>query len=921
MRRTGRLHGRDAECAALDELLAAVRASRSRALVLHGEPGVGKTALLTYLHNRRADTRVLRVTGVESDMELPYAGLQHLCAPLLDRLDRLPQPQRDAMSVAFGLASGPPPDAFLVGLAVLSLLSEAAGAQPLLCLADDAQWIDRASLQALAFVARRLTAEPVGMVFAARATYGHDTALAGLPVLALRGLTTEHAAQLLDSVVPGLLDRRVRDQIVAETRGLPLGLLESVRNRTAAELAGGFGDPGRAGPPLRLELTYAHRIAALPRPTRRLLLAAAADPVGDPLLLMRAAQRLGIPASALLPAEREGLIELTGRVVFDHPLVRSAAYRSADLAERRAIHRVLAEVTDADVDPDRRAWHSAYATTGPDDTVAAELEAAAGRAQQRGGVAAGAAFLQWATALTRDPARRGALALAAARAKSDAAAPGEAEDLLGIAELGPLTDLDRARAAHLRARLLVARGNFQGAPVAELIDAAGQFENLNDAAAGPTYLEALAAGMHAGRLGDSSALHTTARSARAVTTPTSAPTHPAYLLVSGISRRIGTDDGTGHAELRAAVALLDTMLHTDPCRIHWPGAAFPIAQESAVHEIWDDEAWHRLATRSLQLTRDTAALAILPRALGYRAGAHLQAGEFTTAARLLDEAESISAATGHPSTTDHALILAAWRGDPTDATPLIQAAAERATARGEGRLLGLAAYARAVLHNGLGTYDQAYAAAREGCEYPDLGLFGWSLAELVESASRCGEPDAAKSALRQLEESTLPSGTDWALGTLAGARALLADDQLAEELYVEAIERLDRTRIVVQQARARLRHGEWLRRMNRRSDARTQLGAAHIMFTRMGAQAFAERARRELTATGQKTRRQPICGGDRLTPQEAQIAGLAAAGLTNQEIGAQLFISTHTVEWHLRKVFVKLNITSRRQLRGMSWAD
>ncbi|OBC07492.1 LuxR family transcriptional regulator [Mycobacterium sp. 852013-50091_SCH5140682] len=919
MRRTRRLYGRDAECAALDELLADVRTGRSRALVLRGEPGAGKTALLAYLHNRRADTRMLRVTCVESDMELPYAGLQHLCAPLLDRLDSLPQPQRDAVSVAFGLAAGPPPDAFLVGLAVLSLLSEVAGTQPLLCLADDAQWIDQASLQALTFVARRLSAGPVGVIFAARTTSGRDTALTELPELVVGGLTTEHAGQLLDSLVPGRLDRRVRDQIVAETRGLPLGLLESVRNRTAAQLAGGFGDPGHPGPQLQLELTYAHRIAALPLPTRQLLLAAAADPVGDPLLLMRAAQRLGIPASALAPAEREGLIELTGRVLFDHPLVRSAAYRSADLAERRAIHRVLAEVTDADVDPDRRAWHSAYATTGPDDAVAAELEAAAGRAQQRGGVAAAAALLQRATALSRDPARRGARALAAARAKSDAAAPGEAEELLGIAELGPLTDLDRARATHLRARLLVARGTFQGPPVAELIDAARQLANLNDPAAGPTYLEALAAAMHAGRLGDPAAVHATAQSAQAVTAPTPEPPHPAYLLVSGISRRMGTDDGTGHTELRAGVALLDTLLHTEPHRIRWPGAAFPIAQESAVHEIWDDEAWHRLATRSVQLTRDTAALAILPRALGYRAGAHVQAGEFAAAAMLLDEADSLSAAAGHPPMTDHSLILAAWRGHPAEANRLIQAAAERATARGEGRLLGLTAYAGAVLHNGLGSYDQAYAAAREACEYQDLGLFGWSLTEFVESASRCGEPDAAKRALRQLEQSTLPSGTDWALGTLAGARALLADDQLAEELYAEAIERLDRTRIVVQQARARLRYGEWLRRMNRRADARTHLGAAHTMFTHMGAQAFAERARRELVATGEKTRRRPAGGGDRLTAQEAQIAGLAAAGLTNQEIGAQMFISTHTVEWHLRKVFVKLNITSRRQLRGTSW--
>lgn len=915
-RRTRRLYGRDAECAELDGLVADVRSGRGRALVLRGESGAGKTALLTYLYNRAADVRVLRVAGVAVDMELPYASLQHLCAPLRDRLDGLPQPQRDALTVAFGLQAGPTPDRFLLGLAVLSLLSDVADSQPLICLIDDAHWIDRASAQTLTFVARRLGAQPVSLVFAARTIDGHDHGLADLPGLPVTELSTEHAEQLLDSVVPGRLDRHVRDRIVAETRGLSLGLLEATRS-TAAELAGGFGDPGGFRSAGHIDLTHAQRIAALPGPTRRLLLVAAADPVGDPILLMRAAKRLGITVDALAPAERAGLIEMGRRVLFKHPSVRSAAYRSADLTDRRAIHRVLAEVTDPAGDPERRAWHAAYATTGPDDSVAADLEVTAERAQDRGGVAAAAEFLQRAATLTLDPTLRGARALAAARAKCDAAAPTEAEHLLAIAELGPLTDLDRAHLARMRAQLPLTRRPSQNPPVTELIQAARQFENLDDATAAETYLEALITAMNSGRLGGSTTVRDTAR---AVSAQTPDPNHPAYLLVNGMARRIGSDGSAGHTELRAAVDQLARLLHEDGPRIGRPGPAFPIAQESAVQEIWDDEAWHRLATRSVQLSREAGALALLPRALGYRAGALVLAGEFAAAAQLIEEAHSISEATGHVPASHPSLVLAAWRGVPTDAVVQIQEAAEAATARGEGRLLGWTGYATAVLHNGLGTYDRAFAAAREACEYQDLGMFGWSLMELVESATRCGEPDAAKRALRLLEDRTLAGGTDWALGTLAGSRAMLADDHLAESLYLESIERLERTRIVVHQARARLRYGEWLRRINRRTDARTQLRTAYAMFTHMGAQAFAERARREVVATGARTRRQPVGRGDQLTAQEAQIAALAAGGLTNQEIGAQLFISTHTVEWHLRKVFVKLNITSRRQLRGTSWA-
>ncbi|MDV3130091.1 LuxR family transcriptional regulator [Mycobacterium sp. 21AC1] len=919
-----RLRGRSRECAALEQLVTDVRSGMSRTLVLRGEAGVGKTALLDNLLEHTVRFRALRVGGVESDMELAYAGLQQLCAPLADYLDELPTPQRDALEVAFGRGSGPAPDRFLVGLAVLSLISAAAEDQPVVCVVDDAQWVDHVSMQTLTFVGRRLMAEPVALLFAVRDGVHH--ALSGLPELPVNGLPDSDAREFLDSIIPGRLDGRVRDRIVAESRGNPLALQELPGSHTTAELAGGFPNPRSRPLTSRIELSFVRRVEALPAATQRLVLAAAAEPIGDPALLLRVADLLGIPADALAPAEAAGLLEMGSRVRFCHPLLRSAVYRTADLGERRAVHRALARATPSELDPDRQAWHAANAATGPDDAVATALEASAGRAQRRGGMVAAAAFLERATALTSDAAQRGARALAAAQAKWDAAEPIAAYDLLAAAELGPLTRSQSARVARLRAQMDFVRsrcGDEWAPPLteaaAELISVAHQLEVIEDESARESYLQALAATMYAGRLGDPHLLPAAAKSARAAVRA-STPNSTTDLLLDGIATRITDGPGGGRTLIYSALEDLAQHHHssTSTGRDIW--LAFPVLLETAAYECWDDGMWHQLTTRAVHLARESGALAVLPQALVCRAGAHVQAGEFTAAAALIEEADSITASTGYASVKYHSLTLAAWRGVATEATELIDAATVDGTARQEGRVLGLTGYAAAVLYNGLGRYDEAFAAAGRACDYEDLGLYGWSLLELIEAASRCEEHDAAKQGLRQLEERTFPSGTDWALGALAGAGALLADDQAAESLYLEAIERFGRTRIVVHLARARLRYGEWLRRVNRRVDARVQLSAAHDMFTRMGAQAFAERARRELLATGEKARKRPLRSGDDLTAQEAQIARLAAEGLTNQEIGAQLFISTHTVEWHLRKVFVKLGITSRRQLRSMSWA-
>lgn len=922
------LRGRAGECATLRQVLTAVRSAESRALVIRGEAGVGKSALVDFVIGEAEDFQLIQVAGVESDMELAYAGLQQLCAPLMVRVDEVPEPQREALSVAFGRGVGPAPDRFLVGLAVLSLMAAAATDRPLLCVVDDAQWLDQVSVQTLGFVARRLMAESVAMIFAVRD--GVADVLEGLPELRVGGLSDAEARELLESVVIGKIDARVRDRIVAETRGIPLALLEVPRNVSAAELAGGFGTTVRRASAGQIEDGFLRRIQALPDSTRRLLLVAAAEPVGDAALFLRAAAGLGIPVDALAPAEAAGVIEFGRRMRFQHPLMRSAAYRAADLTERREIHRALADATDPEAAPDRRAWHAANAASGPDDAVAAELETSAGRAQGRGGVSAAATFLERAAVLTSDPVLRGARAIAAAQAKREAAAPEAAYELLAIAELGPLSALQRAHIARMRAQMEFTRSRAgePGAPTAaaaasQLLSAAERLDGLADDVARDTYFEALTAAMYAGRLGEPGMLSTVARAGRAAVGRVAELQRPIDLLLSGMTSRILDGPGAGAEHMRSALQLWNVYGGNDTGQaVQWP---FPIAQESAAHELWDDGVLQQIATDTVRRARDTGALAVLPPALVYRAGVHVYTGEFGMARTLIEEANAITAATGYTPVKYHSLNLAAWRGDPDEAVGRLTAAAEDGIARGEGRLVGVSRFASAVLYNGLGRYEEALAAARECCEYEDLGFYGWSLFELVEAAAHVGDRESGASALALIEQRPGASGTDWGLGVVAAARALLAPDEHAEGHFEEAVERLDRASAPLHGARARLSYGEWLRRANRRIDARKQLNVAHEAFTRMGAAAFAERTRRELVATGEKVRKRSpgdkvsACG--ELTAQETQIARLAGDGLTNQEIGAQLFISTHTVEWHLRKVFVKLGISSRRQLRTISWAS
>ena len=901
------LRGRDAECVALDALLDAARNGESRALVLRGEPGAGKTALLDHAIGTGPDFRVLRAVGVESQMELAFASLQQMCAPVIDRLERIPGPREDALRVAFGLSAGVAPDRFLVGVAALGLLSELAEEQPLLCVVDDAQWLDQASAQALAFVAHRLVAEPVAILFAAREAIDP---LRALPELMIDGIGDDEARALLASGIHGPLDERVRDRIVAETRGNPLALLELPRGLTPAELAGGFALPDARPLADRIERSFLRRVRSLPPDSQRLLLTAAAEPLGDVTLLWRAAERLGVGPDAIAPAEAADLLELGSRVRFRHPLVRSAIYRAAPPEERREVHSSLADATDPQTDPDRRAWHRAHSATGLDEAVASELERSAERAQGRGGVAATAAFLERAAELTPDPALRGARALAAAQAKLDAGAPKPAEALLATAELALLDDLRLARLEKLRGQIAFARRRGSDA-ASLLLGAARRFESVDAGSARETYVEAFAAAIFAGRT--SRLVAEVAEAAR--TAPAGPrPPRPVDLLLDGLARRFTEPFEEALPAFKQALDAVAEGSSRGGDELRSLRTSLGISGLGLATELWDDETWHDLAVRAVDRARKAGALAALPVALTYRAGVHLHAGEFAEASGLIEEADAISLATGNPPLRYASLMLLGWRGQEIAALPAIEASLEDATARGEGRAIGLAHYATAVLYNGVGRYKDALIAAQDACAYEDLGIYGWALVELIEASVRSDVRDVATDALRQLDRRTRACGTDWALGVRARSAALLTEGKAAEPLFCEAVERLSRTRIVVQLARAHLVYGEWLRRRNRRVDAREHLRAAHGTFDRIGAEAFADRSRRELLATGETARRRVDETRDVLTPQEAQIARLARDGLSNPDIGAQLFISPRTVQYHLHKVFQKLDISSRNQL-------
>ncbi len=833
-------------------------------------------------------------------MELAFAGLHQLCAPFLDQIDRLPTPQHGALGTAFGLRSGDPPDRFLVGLAVLTLLSEAAETQPVVCLVDDAQWLDRATVQVLGFVARRLAAEAVVIVFAARESADIPD-FAALTELRVPPLADPDARAVLASATPTRLDESVRDRIVAEARGNPLALLELPKAWTTAAMAGGFGLPDGVSVPTRVEESFRRRLTPLPDPTRQLLLVAAAEPVGDPILVWAAAERLGIPADAASPAISSGLLSIGAQLRFRHPLVRSVVYREASTDDRRLAHAALAAATDATVDPDRRAWHLAAATTGPNEDVASELEGSAGRAQARGGVGAAAAFLQRAVALTVDPTRRRQRALAAAQTSLQAGEFETALELANVAEAGPLEEFQRVQLGLLRAHVAFASGLGGDAPPL-LLEAAKRLEPFDAELARQTFLIAWGAAVFAGQ---AEVVLEICRAVRAL--PSSDPPRPLDLTLRGLA--LLTTDGRSAATptLQQASAGLVDMSVQDVLGWGWVANGVPTA-------IWDDARYLTLATRQVQLVRDAGALAVLPIYLAALGIATAWIGDFAGAAALVEEADGVAAATGSPIGPYPALRLVALRGSEAEAVPVIEAALQQATVGGQRMAATQANWAAAVLYNGLARYEEAASAAHATWNSFEPWIQMFALPELVEAAVRKGDPELAGAALVRLADTTQPCGTDLAIGIEARSRALVSEDETAQALFREAIERLGRTLLRPELARAHLLYGEWLRRQGRRVDAREQLRTAYDLFAEIGMEAFAERARRELVATGERVRKRTVETFRQVTPQELQIARLAGGGQTNQEIATQLFLSTRTVEWHLGKVFAKLGVESRRDL-------
>jgi DNA-binding CsgD family transcriptional regulator/energy-coupling factor transporter ATP-binding protein EcfA2 len=897
------LLGRQGELATLDDAVRAIRAGESRVHVLSGPPGSGKTALLAHLSGLEG-VRIVRAAGAQFEMELPFAGLHQLCLPLLHRLDVLPAAQRDALRVTFGRSAGRVPDRLLVGLAVLALVTEGADDVPLLCLVDDAHWLDSATAQILTFVARRLRAEPVGIVFATRTT---SPDLQGFPEIPLSALAAVDADRLLCSALTAPLDDEVRAQIVAEAAGNPLAVLERARHLDGSTLAGGFGlvhaaarDP---------ENSFRTRIASLPDETRKLVLLAAADPTGDPVLVRRAADRLALDVFAAGPAVDAGLVRFGTRVRFRHPLVRAAAYDSATPAERAVAHAALAQATDTVADPDRRAWHLAHSATGPDDLTADELERSAARAQARGGVSAAAAFMERAAQLSRDPANRARRLVAAALSKTQAGATDSARSLLAAVESGPLSEHDRARVLQVRAHLAFAASRGAEAPKL-LLGAAKQLAEVDPRLSRSTYLDAALAAHFAARLaGTGSSTRDIARAVRGAVRPVGEP-GPFDLLAHAWSTLFTEGYETAMPQLRLALAEIERV---EPAaqELRWLSLAYGVACH-----LWDLERCARIATRYVELTRSAGALTESPLALVAEVQRQLFAGELEGAQSLIGEMWAANEVTGGTLAPYSELHLAALRGERERVDALTGSSLEGAAQRGEGFGVTAIEWANALLHNGLGDHSRAAEwAARASQNRYEFGFTDWAAVELVEAAARSGSPDIASATCARLAETAEVSGTEWGLGLLARCRALTVCGDRAEPHFLEAIARLGRTTLRPDLARAHLLYGEWLLGRNRSENARLQLRTAHTMLQTMGVDGFAARARQGLRAVGEVVRRPAAVARTPLTSQEAQIARLARDGMTNPEIGTRLLISSRTVQYHLKKVFVKLDITSRHQLR------
>ena len=898
---TRRFVNRETELEAVEGLLAAARGGSSAVLVLRGGPGVGKTMLLEHAIGRASGLRVGRVGGVDSEFDLPYAALHQLLAPFLEEIEALPGPQRDSLASTLGLIEVERSDRFLTALGVLTLLSNAAQDTGLLCAVDDAEWLDEASAQVLSFLARRLVSEGIAMLFTFGAAHPTSVALAPFRELNFEGLSQVASRELLDRKVEGTLDSGVRDRLVIEAEGNPLALIELAQLLTAEQLAGLAPLPKALPLGDRLEQGLMRNVRGLSSDARSILVLVATERSGDPGLLRRAADGLGLSQTAIDDAE--SVLRLGAQITFRHGFVRSAVYALASETTRRDAHLALAEAMDPDADEDRIAWHRAAASVDADETVAADLEASARKARDRGGQVAAAAVLELAAELTPDPSRRAARLLVAADADLAAGALSKADTLLSQLTPKLLDDEQRAEAQRLRGTLALARGD-KGSSSTLLIEAARVLAPFDLRKARDTCLDALATAMFAGRLASDRGMREAVECARSMPEPTQ--TTAADVLLDAFATLVDEGSAAAAPVLRRGVGLAG-----ESGDLRAIGPAF-----QAAFELWDDEALHTLAQRRVDLARGSGAFVALPNALNQLGAYEVLVGRFDAAEACFEEADEISAATGYAGilgkTGVGPLILAAWRGEDARTRALAEVCSRDGTARGFGTFVGFAQSALGVLELGLGRYHEAMIAVQDAGL--DQILVTRTLPDLVEAAVRCGEEQLATQAAGELAESTTASGTDWAIGVLARSQALLVAGREAEGLYREAIGRLQRSRARTQLARARLVYGEWLRRERRRRDAREELRAASQLFESMGALAFADRAQSELAATGERVHRRTPETLELLTPQERRIATLVSEGAPNAEVAAQLFISSRTVEYHLAKIFRKLRISSRSEL-------
>jgi DNA-binding CsgD family transcriptional regulator len=904
------LVGRAEETHALECVLGEVRDGLSGVLVLRGETGTGKTALLDWAAGQAGDMQVARVTGVKSEMDLGFAGLHLLLVPFLSGLERLPAPQRVALECAFGLVAGPVPDRFLVSLAALTLLTDAAAQRPVWCVVDDAQWLDRVSGEVLGFVARRLHADRMGMVFAVGDGQGSAAAVADLPELTVGGLPDEAAGELLAARAGGPVDPRVRDQILAEAAGNPLALIEITAELNAGELSGAVSltRPLRSGG--RLEELYLSQVQALPGDAQLLLLLAAADQLGKPDKIWKAAAQLGTgPEAAELPA-MERLVSWVPEIRFRHPLVRSAAYYAASPAVRRRAHHALAAASDPELDPDRRAWHLAQAASGPDEQVAAELEDSADRARRRGGWASGATFLERAARLTPDQGRRAQRLLQAGEARLMAGQIPAARVLVKQAAPCLADPLARGHARRLEGLILFRAGELAEAPPV-LLDAAQLIAPYDPRLARDTLREALDTVQLSG--GSSCGPAEVLRAARLMPKVEGSEIAIGDLLLDGFSALAEGRDEAGVDLLRRALAPLAGVGAFSDEAI---GCFETIAL--AAYQLYDDAALHELTERCLAAARARGAFTMVLPGLVFMAHSQLLAGRFAAAEATVAEGRALAGSMGcraHLVGFACAELAAlAWRGREKDACRLADQMLPELAGQGVALEIGPVNQALAVLELGQGRYREAAQRAFGDYTEPPALTFAPEAEVMIEAAVRCGDREAASLALKAFTPRALACGTNWALGLLARCRALLAADDQAEGDYRLAIEHLRQCRIAPQLARSHLLYGEWLRRQHRRREARDQLRTACQMFEALDMQGFAGRARAELLATGERARRRNVGTQDVLTPQEAQVARLASEGASNAEIAARLFISAATVDYHLRKVYRKFGITSRVRL-------